>query len=141
MLKQFYKKIKLQPKLLFIIDGSGAILSAFLLGVVLVRFERIFGIPSSTLYFLALPPLFFAIYDFLSYRQNPVYIGRLLIGIGIMNLLYCVLSIGLAFYHINTITHFGWTYILVEILVVITLAIIELRMANRMTKDKVNFTT
>lgn len=41
------------PKKLFQIDGLGAILSAILLGIILVRFERFFGIPVSTLYFLA----------------------------------------------------------------------------------------
>ena len=51
------------PKKLFLIDGLGAILSAFLLGYVLVKLERVFGIPSKTLYFLATLPMFFVIYD------------------------------------------------------------------------------
>lgn len=76
MLKQLIGKIELEPKQLFLIDGLGAILSAILLGLVLVRFERIFGIPSSTLYFLAIIPIFFAIYDFLSYRKDNIKIGR-----------------------------------------------------------------
>ena len=132
MLKQFIGKIELEPKRIFLIDGLGAILSAILLGVVLVRLERIFGIPSSTLYFLAIPPIFFAIYDFLSYRRDTINIGLFLKGIAIMNLLYCCLSIGFAFYHKNTITILGWTYILVEVSIVITLAIIELRIANQL---------
>ena len=105
MLKQLIEKIDLEPKRIFLIDGLGAILSAILLGVVLVRWERFFGIPSSTLYFLAILPIFFAIYDFLSYRKDSINIGSFLKGIAIMNFLYCCLSIGVAFYH--TITIFG----------------------------------
>ncbi len=132
MLKQFIGMIELEPKRIFLIDGLGAILSAILLGVVLVRLERIFGIPSSTLYFLAILPIFFAISDFLNYRKDSINVGFFLKGIAIMNLLYCCLSIGLAFYHTNTITILGWTYILVEVSIVITLAIIELRSANKL---------
>ena len=57
------------PKQLFILDGLGALLSAFLLGVVLVKLESVFGIPKNTLYFLAFLPCLFAIYDFYCYFQ------------------------------------------------------------------------
>jgi hypothetical protein len=49
------------PKKLFLIDGLGALLSAILLGVVLVQLEYLFGIPKSTLYFLASLPCLFTI--------------------------------------------------------------------------------
>jgi hypothetical protein len=96
----------------------------------LVKFENIFGIPPSTLYLLATIPIFFAIYDFICYRKDKIKTGRFLKGIAIMNLLYCCLSIGFALYHKNSITGLGWTYILVEVSIVIILATIELRIAN-----------
>ena len=132
VITQLFEKIESDPKSLFFVEGIGAILSAFLLGVVLVRFESIFGIPPSTLYLLAAIPIFFAIYDFIRYRKDEVKIGRFLKAIAIMNLLYCCVSIGFALYHINTITNLGWTYILVEISIVITLSTTELRIANRL---------
>ena len=55
------------PKRIFQIDRFGAILSAFLLGIVLVKLENPFGIPKPTLYVLASFPCFFAIYDFYCY--------------------------------------------------------------------------
>lgn len=58
------------PKKLFLIDGLGAILSVFLLGFVLVKLERVVGIPSKTLYFLATMPVFFAIYDLYSIKKK-----------------------------------------------------------------------
>jgi len=61
------EKQKVNPKKLFLFDGFGAILSALLLGVVLVELESIFGIPRKTLYFLAFLPCLFATYDFFCY--------------------------------------------------------------------------
>ena len=132
LIKQLFETVESDPKRLFLVDGVGAILSAFLTGVVLVRFESIFGIPPSTLYLLAAIPVVFAIYDFIGYRTDEIKIGRCLKGIAIMNLLYCCLSIGFALYHMDTITSLGSTYILVEVSIVITLSTTELRIANKL---------
>ena len=59
-------------------------------------------------------------------------------GIGIINLTYCCISIVFAFYHFGTITIFGWSYLLMEILIIITLAIIELKVAKKLIKNKAN---
>ena len=123
-------KAELNPKKLFLIDGFGAILSAFLLGVVLVKFEEIFGIPTSVLYFLATIPIFFVIYDVFCYQKH-LKIGILLKGIAVLNILYCCVSIGLISYHFSSITILGWTYVIVEIILVSFLAMIEFRVGKR----------
>ena len=123
-------KAELNPKKLFLIDGFGALLSAFLLGVVLVKFEEIFGIPTSVLYFLATIPIFFVIYDVFCYQKH-LKIGLLLKGIAVLNILYCCISIGLISYHFSSITILGWTYIIVEIILVSFLAMIEFRVGKR----------
>ena len=123
-------KAELNPKKLFLIDGFGAILSAFLLGVVLVKFEEIFGIPTSVLYFLATIPIFFVIYDVFCYQKH-LKIGLLLKGIAALNILYCCISIGLISCHFSSITILGWTYIIVEIILVSFLAMIEFRVGKR----------
>ena len=117
-------------KNLFLLDGFGALLSAFLIGIVLVKLESYFGIPKSTLYFLAALPCLFAIYDFYCYFKVERDLGKFLKGIAIVNLLYCCLSIGLAFYHYQEITYLGWAYVLVEVFIVIGIAVIELRAAK-----------
>jgi len=126
------------PKKLFLIDGLGAILSAFLLGFVLVKLERVFGIPSKTLYFLATMPVFFLSYDLYCTRKNKDDLGQFMKGIAIINLTYCCISIVFAFYHFGTITIFGWSYLLMEILIIITLAIIEFKVAKKLIKNKAN---
>jgi len=114
-------------KKLFLLDGIGAIISAFLLGIVLVKLEHLFGIPKSALYVLAALPCLFAIYDFYCYFKVEKYLGKYLKAIAIVNLLYCILSIGFALYHFQEITYLGWSYIIVEIIIVVALAIIELK--------------
>lgn len=117
-------------KKLFLLDGVGAIVSAILLGIVLVELEAHFGIPKATLYFLAILPCFFAIYDFYCYFRIDKNLGKFLKGIAIVNLIYCCLSLGLAFYHQEKLTYLGWIYIILEIIIVVILAIFELRVAN-----------
>ena len=124
----------MNPKKLFLIDGFGAILSALLIGIVLVKYERIIGIPASTLYLLSALPLLFAAYDFSCYFKSHWKTGLLLQGIAFLNLLYCALSLGLAFYHYQSIRILGWTYILCETLIILLLAIIEFKMGKRIIK-------
>ena len=121
---------KSKLKNLFLLDGFGAIVSAFLLGVVLVKFEAYFGIPKKALYVLAALPCFFMLYDFYCYFRVEKNLGKFLKGIAIVNLLYCCLSIGMAFYHQEVITTLGWIYIIIEIIIVVVLSIFELKVAK-----------
>lgn len=120
------------PKRLFLIDGIGALTSAFVLGVVLVNLQPHFGIPIPTLYFLASLPCVFMIYDCYFYFKKQSNLGRSLNGIALINISYSFLSIGLACYHYQKITSLGWTYILVEIAIVLGLSILELQVAKRL---------
>ncbi len=130
--KRIIQVIKQNPKKLFLMDGVGAVLSAILLGIVLVRLESFFGIPHSTLYFLASLPLLFTIYDFYCYQKDSINLNRSLKIIAIVNLMYCCLSIGLSFYHIETITGLGWVYILSEVMIIFLLAFFELKIAGKL---------
>ena len=127
------EKFTSNPTKLFIIDGLGAILSAFLLGYVLVKFENIFGIPSKTLYTLSAMPVIFALYDLYCIKKKDD-LGHFMKGIAIINLTYCCISILFAFYHLRTITIFGWSYLTIEILIIIILTIIEYKVAKRLIK-------
>lgn len=122
------------PKKVFLFDGIGATLSAILLGIILVKMERFFGIPKSALYFLASLPCLFAIYDIFCYLKIDENIGTFLNVIAIANLLYCALSIGLALYHFCTITPLGWAYLIIETIIVSTIASFELNVAKRLLK-------
>lgn len=121
-------------KKLFLIDGIGALVSAFLLGVVLVQFEAYFGIPTSTLYILAALPCVFAIYDFYCFFALKENLANHLKRIAVVNILYCFLSIGFAIYHSSEIKNLGWAYIILEVIIVLALAMFELKTANQQGK-------
>ena len=127
----------MNPKKLFLIDGSGALLSAFLLGVVLVRFEPVFGMPRETLYFLAFLPCIFAVYDVYCYLRITKNQGLFLKIIAVANLVYCVVSTGLVLQHYQRLTNLGLAYFVLEIIVVIVLAMVELKTASGMVYKKV----
>lgn len=129
-MKQVLKHLKTNPKQLFLIDGIGAIISVFLLSVVLVQFESFFGIPKQTLYLLATLPCFFAMYDFYCYFNTNKNIAFFIKVIAFVNICYCCTSIGFVLYHKETITTLGCSYIFAEIVIVLLLALLELKVAN-----------
>jgi len=120
----------MSPKSLFLIDAMGALVSAFLLGVVLVHYQPLFGIPIHVLHVLAVFPCLFAIYDMGCLIASPKRIGRYLKGIALMNMGYVVLSLGFAFIHWDSLTPFGWMYILGEVLIVSSIAVVEFKVGT-----------
>ena len=124
---------KLSVKKLFLIDGIGALLSAFLLGVVLVRFEHVFGMPTPTLYFLFVFPCIFALYDLSCYLLSPEKSKVLLKIIAFLNIAYCFISIPSIFKHYQNLTYLGVIYFTLELIILILLISIELKIA--FTKD------
>ena len=119
------------PKKLFLIDGVGALVSAFLLGLVLVELDSIFNIPHRTLYLLALFPCVFAVYDIVCYLVLKNKIGLFLKIIALMNLGYCFISILLAFYHLEIISIFAWIYIIMEVFLIFGLIALQIYIANK----------
>ena len=82
-IQQILKRGIANPQKIFVLDGFGAILSAILLGVVLVRLESVFGIPRQTLYLLVALPCVFAVYDFYCFYKIKKNTGAFLRGIAI----------------------------------------------------------
>lgn len=120
------------PRHLFAIDGAGALLSALLLGLILPAVQHLIGMPRPALYLLAAFPLIFALYDAWCYwRLRRPYAPYLCI-IGTANLLYCLLSVGLLLYHFPLLQPLGIAYFTGELLIVLFLAILELRTAIRL---------
>lgn len=126
------EQLSKQYKKLFILDGIGALISAFFLGIVLVIFQEHVGIPANSLYILALFPIFFFIYDSCCYLKvtTPSSAAFHLRIVAILNLLYILLSIGFTVYHFSLIKQLGFIYIVCEILIISCIAFIELKVAK-----------
>lgn len=121
---------KIQPKQLFLIDSLGALISATMLGIVLVMFESHFGMPSNTLYWLAGLAAVFAVYSFVNYIRFGKNWRIFLSIIAIVNLLYCALTAGVVIRHFQELTTLGIAYFIGEMIIVVALALIELRKAK-----------
>ncbi len=126
---------KLTFKQLFLIDGVGAIVSAVMLGLVLVGIQHLIGMPILMLYLLAGIALLFSSFSlscfFLPISDRKPYLKT----IAILNLLYCGLTVGLLIQHADLLTVWGFYYFISEICIVFVLGMIELKIANRPTQN------
>jgi hypothetical protein len=131
MLHHTTKKLAAKnPKTLFFVDCVGALLSVVLLAIVLADLQHIFGIPRNTLYFLAMFPCLFAVYDLNCIVRDRLKVIPFLKTLAIMNFSYCVLSLVVAIYRYQDLTVLGWIYILLEITIVSILAKLEFNVAK-----------
>lgn len=113
-----------------LLDGLGALVSAFSLAVLLVQWQAWIGMPTHMLYFLAIFPCLFALYDFYHYFNNKNSHLHLR-NIAYANMSYCILSLGVALYGFKELTSWGWLYILMEVGVVLGLARMELKTVKK----------
>jgi len=120
---------KVNPQQLFLIDALGAVLSALLLGLVLPLVETFIGVPSQVLYYLAAAALCFAVYSFSCYFLFPKNWSVFMRGIAVINLAYCCVTLGFVIFLHQQITLLGLLYFIGEIIIIVTLAILELKTA------------
>lgn len=137
-INKILNKLAGRPKLLFLIDSLGALSTSFFLFVIMRLFNEYFGMPKTVLTYLAVIAICFCIYStacflFLKKQWTP-YIRF----IGIANLLYCGLTIGLLIKYYPLLTIIGRTYFLMEIIIICGLAYFELNVESEIMK-KNNF--
>jgi hypothetical protein len=111
---------------MFLIDAAGAFVSIILLALVLPSFESVIGMPYRVLYLLAAfaAPLFvFSSLCWLFARER----WRMLLNmVAVGNLLYCLISIAAIFWFKGDLTTLGIVYFVGEVIVISSLASIEL---------------
>lgn len=129
MIKKLITHLTQNPRTLFLIDSSGALLSAFFLFVVLKNLNAYFGTPETVLNYLSAIAACFCVYSatcFLLLKGNWTLFIRV---IGIANLLYCILTLSLLIIYFPLHTYLGIIYFLAEIAVIGVLVYIELNVA------------
>lgn len=126
-MKIIIDQFKLKPKILFLIDGLGALLTAFFLFVILRTFNEYFGMPQTTLTYLSLIAVIFCLYSITCFFLLSDNWKPFLRVISIANLLYCILTLGLVIYNYQSVTLLGITYFLAEIIVICGLVFVELK--------------
>ncbi len=126
----FYEQLTLNPRKLFLLDSGGALLTAFLTGVILVRFQSFFGMPQKALVVLSLTALLFAVYSLSCYFFAGRHWRICLQIIAIANLLYCCATAGLVIFFYSSLSIFGVLYFVGEMLLIGILLSIEWRSAS-----------
>lgn len=121
----------LNARKMLLVDGIGALVSAILLGYVLAQFSGSIGMPVKMLHQLAAVAGMFAVYSFTTYMFVKENCKPYLKVIAIANLLYCCLTVGLLVYFKTELTTLGLLYFIAEVVVILTLVIVELKTAFR----------
>ncbi len=124
------QKFKLHPRKLFLVDSLGALLTAFLLGIVLTRFTEEMGIPEKMLYPLCIIALVYVVYSMVCFFLIGKNWRPFLQVIAIANIFYCLLTMGCVFFFFETITIWGWVYFGGEFMVIGSLVYVELSVAS-----------
>lgn len=121
------QNLAIKPKQLFLIDSLGALLTAFLVGLILPEFESFFGAPRLTCHILALIALGFAAYSMICYFFMHAYWRVFMRVIAFANLTYCLITLLLLIYGYQLLTIWGVLYFGGELCIVVGLAYLELR--------------
>jgi hypothetical protein len=122
---------KISPKKLFLIDSLGALLTAILLGIVLANFETVFGMPCKVLYGLSFMACLFSIYSFLCFLSIMVNWRFYMKVIACANLLYCCLTAVLVVFFYPSLSIFGVSYFLGELVVISILIYLEYKVIRQ----------
>jgi len=117
--------MNLNERNIFLLDGAGALLSVFLMAVVLPAIQHLIGMPSHIFYLLALWAFGSLVYDFCCFRFADRRDSRWLRGIMAANGLYCVLTAVLLVVHFAELTPWGVAYFVAEMPVILGLVMFE----------------
>lgn len=118
-------------KKMFLLDAIGALVSILLLGLILPYFQEFHGMPLRVLYLLALIPVGYAVYSFYCFFCLKEHHAKYLRGIAYANLCYCFLTMGLMLYFFGELTWLGVVYFVLEMVAIVTLVVIELKVAEK----------
>lgn len=127
VLNDVLQRIQTRPRLLFLMDAAGALVTATFLILVLSKFETIFRVPLPMLMLLSGMASCFAVYSLGCFLFFPANWRLFLRIIAIANLIYCGITAVLVIRHFSAITLWSVLYFMVEIPIVVALARFELK--------------
>jgi hypothetical protein len=125
MFSSLIDKIDKNPRILFLIDGLGATVSALSYCLVLGKFVELFGMPIKALNVLCLMAIIYAVFSITTYIRKVDNWRLYLKIIAIANLLHCLLTVAFLFNFKSSIQGLGLLYFICEILIIGSLAIFE----------------
>ena len=129
---QFYKLFlsSLEAKDIFLLDGSGAVISAILTGIIMPIFYAHIGLPIWLMHSLAIIPILYAIFSISCYLLVKEYKPWMFKAIITANLLYCIITFALIVGY-RGLSVLGKTVLFLEILTVIGVVLLEFRVYKK----------
>ncbi|WP_235297551.1 hypothetical protein [Portibacter marinus] len=121
----------------FLIDAIGALITALMVGVVLPYFQFYIGMPIHVLRLLAVAGLMFAVYSFTCHFSKLKYPSSYLKIIALLNLSYCLVTLIMIVIHKASLTYIGYTYFIIEIIIVLILINIEWKMSTSLNRSEI----
>ncbi|PQJ80091.1 hypothetical protein BTO18_13310 [Polaribacter porphyrae] len=118
-------------KTIFLIDAVGALLSTFILGLVLVKFNNFFKLPNNILLTFFCIAFMLGVYSFTCFFTITKNHNFFLKIIAYLNISYCLFTLVLCLIYFDKLTFFEKIYFFVEIIVILILALWELRIAKK----------
>lgn len=129
------KKAASERKRIFLIDAIGAFVSAFLLGVVLPAIQEWVGMPKHVLYILSFWALIAMVFSFSCFwfadHSKAVWLRAVLVA----NVFYCLVTIFFMTMFCSILTLWGWTYFLIELMMILGLVWRENKIIQRSSSD------
>jgi hypothetical protein len=115
----------MKRRIVFLVDGIGAFLSASVLLILLIFFQKETGIPPAllkTLIVIAVIYFCFAMFCYFVIQEAAAKMLKVLI---VLNLLYCAANPAIVFFFWNELTLIGKLYLLFESMVLLILVLFE----------------
>ena len=136
--KSIVENLKANPKIIFLIDGIGALVTSFSLFGIAFFMQDYFGMPKRVLYILGCVVAFYAIYSLSCYfllfdkfgksKKNWQSFLKIIIA---ANSLYCVVMAFLLIQFNQSLSVLGFSYFIFEVIVIIALVTFEIKVVSK----------
>ncbi len=117
--------LKLNSKNIFLVDGLGALSSAICLGIVLVHFQSLIGMPVESLYLLAAIAICLSAYSMICHLVIRVRQQTFLKALILFNCTYILLSVLMVYLHFAELKIWGLLYFAIEIAIIGLIVYVE----------------
>ena len=124
--------LHIKPRTLFLIDGSGALVT--LISLLAIRqWNEFFGMPAHTLVYLAVVAGGFSVYSLSCFLKFSEHWPLFLRAIAVANTCYCLATVTLLILHFEKLTSLGAAYFIGEIIIILALVFVEFKTASQTT--------
>ncbi|GAA4110869.1 hypothetical protein GCM10022393_08200 [Aquimarina addita] len=126
--QSFLTICKVKPERIFLMDALGALLTSFFLCCILAQLESYFGVPIQVIYVLSGIAGCLFVYSIIGYLFSKTRWKSFLIILIICNISHLVVSLAMIVLHSEKLTAPGYTYFILECIVIIIVVAIECKL-------------